>query len=136
MRKSLASVIPEYMIPSAFVCLDAIPKHRMERPTACDSLVRLTSGRHWTLSTLHRAPYWKRTLREFGPKSWRSTTVGVHDNFFDLGGDSLLATKVAVRVLKELKVEVPLKTLFQCADDRPVGMKIGEKRAGTSPMGS
>lgn len=39
--------------------------------------------------------------------------VGIHDNFFELGGNSLLATKVAVRVVRELKMEIALKTLFK-----------------------
>ena len=39
--------------------------------------------------------------------------LGIHDNFFDLGGDSLRATRVVVRLLKELKIEVPLRILFQ-----------------------
>jgi len=39
--------------------------------------------------------------------------VGVFDNFFDLGGHSLLATKFVTRVQQELKIDVPLKLLFE-----------------------
>jgi len=56
--------------------------------------------------------------------------VGLHDNFFDLGGDSLLATKVAVRVLRELKVEVTVKTLFDAPTIAQMAAKISEKGAG------
>ncbi|EIE99140.1 polyketide synthase family protein [Saccharomonospora glauca K62] len=38
--------------------------------------------------------------------------VGVHDNFFELGGHSLLGTRVIARVLRELRVQVPLHTLL------------------------
>jgi acyl carrier protein len=38
--------------------------------------------------------------------------VGIHDNFFDLGGHSLTATRVVSRVIRTFQVEVPLQALF------------------------
>jgi tyrocidine synthetase-3 len=39
--------------------------------------------------------------------------VGVHDNFFDLGGHSLTATRVVSQVIKQFQLELPLQSLFQ-----------------------
>ncbi len=101
----------------------------MERPTACDSLFRLTNGRPWTFRT---APP-ETTLEKELSRIWSDVLVidqvGIHDNFFELGGDSLRATKVAVRILKELKVEIALKTLFQAPTIAQLVIKIGENRA-------
>ncbi len=38
--------------------------------------------------------------------------IGIHDNFFDLGGHSLAATRVVTRVLKKFKSDLPVNTLF------------------------
>jgi acyl carrier protein len=39
--------------------------------------------------------------------------LGIYDNFFELGGNSLLATRMVSRVRKDLKMEIPLKSLFE-----------------------
>jgi acyl carrier protein len=48
--------------------------------------------------------------------------VGVHDNFFDLGGHSLAATRVISRVVKAFPMELPIKALF----DSPTVVEMAE----------
>jgi len=61
--------------------------------------------------------------------------VGIHDNFFDLGGNSLLATKVAVRVLKKLNVEIALKMLFEAPTIARLATVVSEGQAGKISTG-
>lgn len=39
--------------------------------------------------------------------------VGIHDNFFDLGGNSLVATRVVSKVINQFRLELPLQVVFQ-----------------------
>ena len=48
--------------------------------------------------------------------------VGIHDNFFDLGGDSLAASRVLSRVLQSFKLQLPVKALF----DAPTVARMAE----------
>ena len=110
-REALARTLPETMIPSAFVRLDAFP---------------LTPGRKIDRRALP-APrsYATERPRIQRPESpiqeelvaiWsellRVETVGIHDSFFALGGHSLLAVRVLARVKDRLGVDLSLKEVF------------------------
>ena len=55
--------------------------------------------------------------------------VGIHDNFFDLGGHSLTATRVVSQVIKQFQVEVPLQLLFQSPTVAEMAAVIMEHQA-------
>ena len=135
MRKNLANVIPEYMIPSAFVQMDAIP----QTPNGKTDRLRLPlpSHRRPKLDVAYTPPSTnvEKDLSRIWSEVLMIDQVGINDNFFDLGGDSLLATKVAVRLLREFKVEVTLKTLFNAPTIAQLVAKIRENRGGKIAAG-
>jgi acyl-coenzyme A synthetase/AMP-(fatty) acid ligase/acyl carrier protein len=113
LRHAIAQKLPDYMIPSAFVIIDALPliasgkvNHRAlpppstERPQIGTSFVKPQ-----TPVEIELAEIWSDVLG--------LDEVGINDSFFDLGGHSLLAFRVISRVIKKFRVEVPLKFLFQ-----------------------
>jgi acyl transferase domain-containing protein len=55
-------------------------------------------------------------------------TFGINDNFFDLGGDSVMATRVFARVREELGVELPIAKMFECATLRQMYLFVAAKR--------
>jgi acyl carrier protein len=57
--------------------------------------------------------------------------VGLHDNFFDLGGHSLAATRVVAQVIKKYQLEIPLQALFQSPTVAQMAAVITENQANT-----
>ena len=107
-----ARSLPEYMIPSAFVFLEALPltpNGKVDRrPCPRPSSARAEapgSGRPRGAVEEALAAIWADVLA--------SRRVGVHDNFFDLGGHSLLAARLLGRLHDTFAVDVPLRSLFQ-----------------------
>jgi amino acid adenylation domain-containing protein len=114
LRRALRARLPEYMVPAAFVPLDALPltangkvdRQALPEPSAKDG------GEH----VPPRTP-----VEEELARIWSDLlgvpleSVGVNDNFFDLGGHSLLATQCIARVRDSLGAELPLQTLFGVA---------------------
>jgi acyl carrier protein len=61
-------------------------------------------------------------------------TVGVEDNFFELGGHSLLATQVISRIRKHLKVELPLRKMFEFPTVAVLAAAVVELQEGPEPV--
>jgi SAM-dependent methyltransferase len=109
----LGSRLPAYMVPSAFVVLDALPL----TPSGKVDRGALPAP-DWSRGRTKEAPVAPRTPTEvvvanafcqvLGAKA-----VSVHDRFFEIGGHSLLATQVVSRLREALQVDVPLRLLFE-----------------------
>jgi amino acid adenylation domain-containing protein len=113
LRRFLTSKLPEYMIPSAVVFLDTLPLmpngkvNRRALPAPVQARTDLG-----TPFVGPRGPVEER-LAEIWAEVLKLERVGVGDNFFDLGGHSLSATRVISRVRKAFQIEVPLRALFE-----------------------
>jgi non-ribosomal peptide synthetase component F len=113
LRVFLKKNLPDYMVPSAFVRLDTIPltpNGKLDRK-ALPEPDKLRPQ----LDTWYAAPTnpTEEQLAEIWSQVLSLDRVGVHDNFFDLGGHSLAATRVVSRVIKQFQLEVSLQSLFQ-----------------------
>ena len=108
LRGALRETLPDYMVPSAIVVLPALPV------TPNGKLDRRALPAPETASAGSLPPRTEVEARV--AEAWRSALgvaeVGVHDNFFDLGGTSLLLYRVHGK-LKELKPELRLLDLFR-----------------------
>ncbi|MFP2934577.1 condensation domain-containing protein, partial [Pyxidicoccus sp. 3LG] len=113
LRAQLQKRLPEYMVPSAFVSMEALPltpsgklaRNQLPAPDA-------ESLRGDAPFTGPRTPE-EEKLASIFIEVLRLPRVSVTDSFFALGGHSLLATQVISRVRSSFGVELPLRTLFE-----------------------
>ncbi len=110
LRAHLAGQLPSYMVPAAFVRLDAFPV------TAGGKVDRraLPAPEGDALATRYEAPEGEteQAVAQIWAEVLRVERVGRGDNFFELGGHSLLAVQVISRLRQRLQVEVALRDLF------------------------
>ena len=113
LREFLKERLPEYMIPSAFVVLQALPltpNGKLDR-AALPALDRQPAAELAPLA-LPRTPT-ETAITEIWAALLGRRHVNIHDNFFTLGGHSLLATQVITRVRQLFSIELPLRALFE-----------------------
>ena len=113
LRVHLRERLPVYMMPSAFVLLEALPlspngkvnRHALPAPDAerRDVAGAYIAPRNATEEAL--AGIWGEVLTR--------GQIGVNDNFFDLGGHSLLATQAMTKLTQHFDLELPLRAIFE-----------------------
>ncbi len=130
LRDFLKDKLPDYMVPSAFVVLDALPltpNGKLDRlALPAPDLARPE------LDTNFVAP--RNALEEQLVEIWVEVLgvaqVGAHDDFFELGGHSLRATQLLSRVREVFQVELPLLSLFEEPTIAGFAERIDEARRG------
>jgi amino acid adenylation domain-containing protein len=128
MRNFLKQKLPAYMVPSALVLLETMPL-TSNRKVDCRALPVPDRSRS-ELEKAFVAPRTpvEQTLADIWREVLKLERVGIHDNFFDLGGHSLKATQVVSRVCEALQANVPLRALFEAPTIEELANMIMEKR--------
>ena len=126
LRAHLASRLPDYMVPSAFVAVEAFPRTPSgkidrralpapgrERPALAQPWVAPESELEQALAAI-----WGQLLR--------IDRVGVDDGFFDLGGNSLRALQMVAALKKERGLDVPVLQVFQTPTIRALAAALSD----------
>jgi natural product biosynthesis luciferase-like monooxygenase protein len=111
LRRFLESQLPSFMVPSSFVLLDEFPRtpngkidrKRLPHPDLVPQQRSVVPPRNPVEEKL--ATIWRETLHV--------TDVGIRDNFFDLGGHSLLLIRLISQIQKEFGQRLPVATVLQ-----------------------
>ncbi|WP_442944038.1 non-ribosomal peptide synthase/polyketide synthase [Nocardia sp. NBC_00508] len=124
-KSALSAGLPSYMVPSAFVVLDALPLNvngKLDRRALPEPEFEVQ---------VFRAP--STPIEEIVASVYAEVLgverVGADDDFFALGGNSLLATQVAARIGVALDARVPVRVLFEASTVAGLAIKV-ERAAG------
>lgn len=116
LRKFLKERLPDYMIPAAFIFLDQLPLNSNGKVD--QKALPLPDRTRPEMEEGYVAPRTptEEVLAGIWAELLRVERVGVYDDFFDLGGHSLMATQIISRVREAFQVEISLRTFFQGAN--------------------
>jgi amino acid adenylation domain-containing protein len=127
LRRYLGEHLPAYMLPSAFVFLEAFPLNpngKVDRKALPAPEYR-AEGEYVaprTVAEEQLAAIWSGLLHR--------DQVGIHDDFFALGGHSLLATQIVSRVRQAFGVDMPLPVFFEAPTIAGLAQRIKGEAAG------
>jgi surfactin family lipopeptide synthetase A/lichenysin synthetase A len=111
LREHLGSYLPDGVVPSRFVPLDEMPR------TSSGKIDRTALPKSGELIRTKERVAPRNETEERVARIWCEhlglDDVGVHDNFFEVGGHSLLAVRIQHDVSDEFDVDVPLGTIFE-----------------------
>ncbi|HEX6373983.1 MAG TPA: amino acid adenylation domain-containing protein [Longimicrobium sp.] len=130
LRAHLRRTLPDYMVPAAFVSLDALPltpNGKLDR--------KALPAPEYGAAEEYLAPRTatERALAAMWGEVLRLERVGVGEDFFSLGGHSLLATRVVSRIREVFGVEVPLRVLFEGPTVAGLSERVDEMRREAPP---
>ncbi|HEX3527654.1 MAG TPA: amino acid adenylation domain-containing protein [Thermoanaerobaculia bacterium] len=135
LRAFLAARLPEYMVPSTFTVLEALPltaNGKVDVRALPEPEVRGSA-----LDDEDAVP--RSPVEELLAGIWSAVlgvpAVGLHDDFFHLGGHSLIATRMLSRVRDAVQAEVPLAALFEGPTVAGLARAVESALSGAAPSG-
>ena len=134
LRDFVASQLPLHMVPAFFVALPSLPlsEHgKVDR--AVLAKLGVAPNQDSTPIGLPGSQL-ERTVAQLWQRILKVPNVGLDDNFFDLGGDSLLLVAVHSNLQKILQTEIPLTDLFEFATIRKLAQHLGNAESKTASL--
>jgi len=125
LRTHLRASLPEYMVPSAFVVLECFPLNANGK---LDRRALPPPEPNTDVTPHHESPQGE--VEETIARIWRELLhvdcIDRQGNFFELGGDSILAMQVRVRIRSSLSVEIPMSALFECPTLEQLSIQVAD----------
>jgi acyl carrier protein len=113
LRNFLRQRLPDYLVPFAFVSLDGLPLTRdgkVDRAALPPPVPGRAPGQEYAAP---RTPLERQLAKIWTKVLWMDQEIGIRDNFFDLGGHSLLSVQLVVEMENLLKRKLSARALFR-----------------------
>jgi amino acid adenylation domain-containing protein len=133
LREYLLNKLPDYMIPTYFVPLPKIPltsNGKVDRKALNAYDVRLETGVEYVAPETET----EKTVARVWQEVLKTERVGVRDNFFDIGGNSLKIITVNVRLREAYGRDIPVVAMFQYPTIESLARYLGEEAEGDSAV--
>jgi acyl carrier protein len=134
LKGHLERYLPEYMVPSSFVFLKSMPRtsngkiDRRQLPNANPERAQLEGSYVAPRTDIER------TISGIWQELLGVARVGVHDNFFDLGGHSLLMVRMRNKLREALSVQPTIIDLFRYPTIGALAKYLGHEKSETRPL--
>ena len=129
LRSHLIPLLPTYMIPSAYQILDTFPltpNGKVDRKALPAIQQAVVAANHQPKTSLER------TLAEVWQNLLKLDSVSIYDNFFEVGGHSLLVVNAQSQIRQKIGIEISLMDLFQYPTLSTLADHITQQQAGAS----
>ncbi len=134
LREHLKSKLPDYMVPSAFVPLEALaltPNGKVDRKALPAPRPAAESAQS---SATPKSPL-EQAIARISGELLGVPEIGLRDNFFELGGNSLLATQLMARLREAVSADLPLRLAFEFPTGESLAKAISEQQAEEQSAG-
>ncbi|MCX6047110.1 MAG: amino acid adenylation domain-containing protein [Chloroflexi bacterium] len=136
LRSYLQTKLPDYMVPSAFMVLEALPltpngkvdRHALPAPVESNLASAQAYVAPRTATEVQLAAIWSAVLA--------IEQVGIHDNFFERGGHSLLTVQLMQRIQTHFATAIPLQRLFAEPTIAGLAAQIDAERLAAEQLAS
>jgi len=128
LRRYLRTKLPEHMVPASYWQIETVPllpSGKVNRAMAGHGATALVDSRDWvgprTETEAQLAAIWQELLKV--------EAVGREQNFFDLGGHSLLVLQMTARIRRTMEVELPVRSVFESPTIPGLAQEVEKARA-------
>lgn len=130
LRADLGRTLPDYMIPTSFIFLEAMPltvNGKIDRNFLPDPEHSISEN-----SAAPRDPV-EELLVELWATALSQRSCSIHDNFFDLGGESLIAARLTVLLHDAGGIAIPVRWIFEAPTPALLAERIRASASGSEP---
>ena len=127
LRQQLQRILPEYMVPSAFVAMDRLPLTPNGKLDRC-ALPAPEKGLYRSREYQEPQGELEQSLAQLWQEILNVTRVGRDDNFFELGGHSLHAMRLASKVSQRLKTRLSVASMFRHPELHQMAESVRDSR--------